>query len=332
LDNDGKEAPIDFPQPDKSWTVENEASRAEFGRIDILLERRKFGIAIENKIYHGEGEEQLTRYASYLEERHGDGLVIFLTLDGRQSMTHKGRIPYIRISYADQILAWLDKCLRETYDIIPINQVLQQYRAVVLQLTSKNLTKDMDKISSFITSHPDIIRFRKNLEVAINKTCTDFFKSLADEIKKELHEFQVRAHEQLEFGVNPYGALVIKTPINNAPFDVYIECAIHPSEQVLVVGISGDFKNQPPKPEQAELFNRMYEKLIARGYRDYRPNSNWPTGWNNLIEQLDDDGIAKLVKNGPTKTASEVCGKIRDYIKELNTVYAEVIQQTPIQP
>lgn len=328
LDNDGKEVLIDFPHTDKPWTVEKEASRADFGRIDILLERQKFGIAIENKINHGEGDEQLARYASYIEERHGDGLVIFLTLDGRQGVTHEGRIRCIRISYADHILIWLEKCLRETHDIIPINQVLQQYRAVVRNLTGQNLdTKAMKEISDFIIENPDIIRFREQLEVEIKNAVANFFSHLADEIKNELREFQVRRHEQWVFGVSSKGALVLKTP-NNMPFDIYIEYA--PDEDVLCVGISGDFENQPPSSEQRDLFDRMYEKLIAKGYPDYRPNTNWPTGWLILLDELDDDGIAGLLKKTAPKTAFEVCGKIRDYIAQLEKFYNEVKKPTKV--
>jgi hypothetical protein len=331
--HDGSQAEFNLPPNQTTWMVEKEASRGDFGQIDILLEQPNFGIAIENKIYANEQKEQLGRYANYLESRSVPGLVIFLTLNGRPSMTHKGKIPYMRISYANHILTWLDKCLRETYGMIPINQVLQQYRTVVLKLTGKNLeTKAMKDISDFIIENPDIIRFRKQLNEGIKRAVETFFNILADEIKKELglYGFEVRPLEHRKFGVHEYGALVLKTP-NKMPFDIYIEYATGEDDEALYVGISGDFENQPPSPELNAVFKRLFEKLKAVGFVGRYENINWPTGWHTLIEGLDDDGIAKLLKTGPTKIASEVCGKIRSYITHIEKIYTEVIQQTNIQ-
>lgn len=155
LDNDGNAVSIDFPPPDKSWTVKKEDPHAEVGRIDILMTHPRFGVAIENKIYAYEQDLQIKRYADFLSEKYGpNGRVIYLTRFGDKSQTHDGR-PYIRISYADHILTWLEKCLRETHDIIPINQVLQQYRAVVRGLTGKTIeSATMKEITEYIARIP----------------------------------------------------------------------------------------------------------------------------------------------------------------------------------
>ena len=158
MDDKDQEVSIDFPQPNEKWTFEKEAYRAGFGQIDILVEHPGFGIAIENKIYANEQTEQIARYARYLESRHVPGLVLYLTLDGKVSETHESK-PYIRISYANHILDWLEKCLRETHDKIPINQVLQQYRAVVLKLTGKKLNKNMfDKLIDKIVGSKESLK------------------------------------------------------------------------------------------------------------------------------------------------------------------------------
>lgn len=187
--HDDSRAKFSLPPAESISSVENEVRRVDFGQIDILLEKHKYGIAIENKINAVEQKEQLTRYAGYIEKQHGkeNGLVLYLTLNGKRSETHAGIIPYVRISYTKHILNWLEKCLRETYDIIPINQVLQQYRAVVSELTGKNLDKEaMKKISEFITSHPDIIHFRHQILVGIDEARACFLDDLAGGIKKSL--------------------------------------------------------------------------------------------------------------------------------------------------
>lgn len=287
LNDKGETIPIEIiqPEPGNEWKVENEVRKAEHGQLDILMSHPGFGVAIENKIYAGEQDEQLARYASYLEKRHGKGrgLLLYLTLDGKKGETHAGEIPYLRISYAVHILDWLEKCLRETYNKIPINQALLQYRAVVLNLTGKNLNKDMEEISRFITENPDIIRFRKQIDEGIKKTIERYFDLLADEITKNLSEFEVRRPDNLKFGVDPFGALVIKkTPNHIIPFDIYIEYASVEEEQALYIGIAGDFQNQPPSPEQTALFDQMFGKLKALGYSGENKSTNWPTGWHTL--------------------------------------------------
>ena len=58
------------------------------GRLDILIRAGKNQIAIENKIYASEQQDQLPRYRDWLNNNSGDkenAPLLFLTLDGRQS-------------------------------------------------------------------------------------------------------------------------------------------------------------------------------------------------------------------------------------------------------
>ena len=54
------------------------------GRIDILVKSSRYGLIIENKIYAGDQDKQLTRYDNYGKETFGaDGyLLVYLTLYG----------------------------------------------------------------------------------------------------------------------------------------------------------------------------------------------------------------------------------------------------------
>jgi type II secretory pathway component PulJ len=247
-----------------------------------------------------------------------------LTKDGKVSATGEGAA-YIRISYSKHILPWLDKCLRETYRMIPINQGIQQYREVVRYITGKTLdSSNMKPIVEFITQNPDVIRFRKQLDEAINETIANFFDRFGDEIKKNLHEFQVRSHEHRKFGVDPNDALILTTP--NLPFEIFIE--YDTVEKVVALGISGAFDTSPTTEENKMLFIRMYEALKreanACGSDQNNTTTNWPTGWRDLIEGLDNEGLAKLLQRQPSKIASEICEKIRSHIKVLEQIYIEV--------
>ena len=165
VNHDGETVSFTPPPPNTAWKVEKEASRGQFGQIDLLLESDVLRIALENKIYAVEQENQLARYTEYLGQKSTPRLVIYLTLDGKLSDTHNGA-PYLRISYAHHILRWLDKCIWETVRISSINQTLIQYRELVRNLTGQTLaTTAMKTIADFIQQHPDIIRYRTQLDV-----------------------------------------------------------------------------------------------------------------------------------------------------------------------
>jgi hypothetical protein len=242
------------------WTVENEAFHDGVGRIDLLLELRQpvYGIAIENKIYAGEQPTQVGRYAEFLSSRFGTNACIFyLTLHGEKSQTHGDR-PYIRISYANQVLCWLEKCLCATALIAPIHQVLLQYEKVVRYLTGKNVDAAiMKNIAEFIAQHPDIIRFRRQIEDAIAVARADFLDRLAKGIEEGLQaEFRVCRYAHLKedrFGVDPNGALVITppqtSPLHGAPFEIWVQ---HIDQwNAVLIGMVADF-SQPGFSANAE--------------------------------------------------------------------------------
>ena len=333
LTNDkAKEALLALPDCKQPWTVTNESPQGEFGRIDLLLEQKqpRFGIAIENKIYAGEQPKQIERYAKFLASRfgHSDWRVIYLTLHGEESETGEGQ-PYIRISYAKHILAWLDKCLEKTYHIVPINQVILQYREVVRSLTGNIEPVYMKPIADFITQNPDLIRFRKQLDEGINEACASYFERLANEIEKGLrNDFQVRLYGPERFGFGEYDKLIITT--QNMPFEICLEddrCEKHVADRILALGIFVDPKKTPLSTEAKDILKQMYNLLKtdadAEGIDQHKPNDLWPTGWRNIIENLDDAGLAKLIKTPVSETASKICDDIRSYVKQLQEVYSK---------
>lgn len=320
------------------WLVQKEASVAE-GQIDLLLETAGCGIAIENKVYAGEQADQLTRYARYLtRRRHVDSRLLFLTLDGKAATTH-GTASYLRISYAQHIMAWLEKCLRETYRFIPINQVLLQYREVVRQLTGQTLdTALMKNVTEFIYDNPDIIRYRQQIVAGIGGARVAFMDRLAEGIINGMGDgFRVRLRPDLgqkSFGSHDNGALIItpppSSPLLEAPFEIWVE---HISKWYgVVVGVESKFGKPPLTEGQRNLLNRMDQLLEAPELADYHKadprvlwdGTEWPTGWHNLIEHpIDDQRLATLIETPIEKAISSVCEGIRTHIALLERVYEQ---------
>lgn len=347
VDHEGDAALFEPAVRKKTWEVEKEASRVEHGKIDLLLETQGFGIAIENKIYAYEQEDQLVRYARYLSGKYGSAFrVIYLTLDGKKSGTHGG-IPYLRISYAEHILEWLEKCLCATYHIIPINQVLLQYREVVRHLTGKTLeSAAMKPIYDFIYQHPDIIRFKEQLNIGIVTARQTFLDHLADGIIQNLqNEFQVRLRPNLEqgrFGADPNGALIIAprqdSPLRHAPFEIWVE---HIAKwNGLMVGIEANYEKPRLSADDQLLLaqmNRILERdAKARKYHKADPQelwdgTYWPVGWHDLLYTHIDERLAALIETPLHHTVSKECANIRSYIRLLEQVYVEA-KSLPLLP
>jgi hypothetical protein len=102
----------------------------------------------------------------------------------------------------------LDRCLAETCHIVPINQVLLQYRKVVRDLTGIIAANVMKEITTFIKRNPDIIRYRTQINEAIDSARAEFLDALAEEIITELRAkgYSVKLH--VRFG-SVDGAFII---------------------------------------------------------------------------------------------------------------------------
>lgn len=106
------------------------------GKIDVLVsDADKHALIIENKIYAGDQKKQLYRYAKYAKQNHNKYIIVYLTLDCHEPTTFStGKKPdyeYIMYSYEDDILPWLDECMKECIKgSILYNSILQYSQCV----------------------------------------------------------------------------------------------------------------------------------------------------------------------------------------------------------
>ena len=335
LDHAGQEKPLPALSL-KQWVVQREASRSPYGQIDILIEQAgRFGIAIENKIYAAEQGKQLAGYAGYLNEKFsGKAILIYLTLNGRQSETHDGSLPCLLISYADHILTWLDKCLWETVRIPPINQILLQYRDVVRKLTGKTVASNtMKEIVHYIHSNPDIIRYRQQINAAIEVARAEFLDSFADAITKQLKEKGyniVPFHKMSRFP--PHGGALILTPLpaselNRRGFQIWIE-----NYWEIIVGIKF-LKGYKTLSVESQLVIEKAKAILANNpeaqisHREVHPDA-WPAGCFTLFKADDDNQVAEFVNKNLSVTAKNMCATILHQIGLLENAFMQAASTT----
>lgn len=177
------------------------------GRMDIVISSGDMALVIENKIYASDQEKQLERYSDWLndQKKHNKELntaLLYLTLDGHEASNAKN-IDYQRISYRNDILQWLDKCIEEIFKnsffakdnkTNPfakskidernafVKKLLLQYKELIQNLTGMDMDPEMkNKISGVITSNEE----NYLAAVYIAQTFNDCHQRIIQEIAEE---------------------------------------------------------------------------------------------------------------------------------------------------
>lgn len=133
----------------------------EGGRIDIAITDSSDGrqIFIENKIYAKDQKNQLRRYFN----ANNNARLFYLTLHGDQPTSYSSGddIPSESIkciSYASDILRWLESCRKESVNIPVVRETLTQYIHLIKYLTNQSETSAMSsEIRQFLISNPELI-------------------------------------------------------------------------------------------------------------------------------------------------------------------------------
>lgn len=161
------------------------------GRIDILI-KDNFNnlISIENKIYAVDQDNQIIRYANYKKDKND---VYYLTLygvdasetsviheDENQTIVLESGIDYFTLSYANNILEWLQQCQQIAVDIPQLRESIKQYILLIKRLTNQMIDNKPEMIKLLFQS-PDVSQY-----------IHDNFKNFKDHIKYEFREDVVK--------------------------------------------------------------------------------------------------------------------------------------------
>lgn len=118
-----------------------EVTDEEGGRIDIIITQGRNNIIIENKIYARDQKFQLLRYFNFDK----NAPLIYLTLEGKDaSENSKQNIEngqeYICISYENEIIIWIEKCIEKVANKPIIRETLIQYLNLINSITNQQTT------------------------------------------------------------------------------------------------------------------------------------------------------------------------------------------------
>jgi len=160
------------------------------GRIDILIRCENHIFVIENKIFAGLQESQLKRY---LDFANGEP-VFYLTLEGANDTESNDSIPkednLFCISYAQDIISWLDRCAHLAISLPHIRETISQYRTLIQKLTKcGNRNMMTQELTNLILENREMYRAFEAL-----KNCDQY---LFEELDKKLFSIGESIAKQL---------------------------------------------------------------------------------------------------------------------------------------
>ena len=177
----------------------------EEGRPDIVIESVDAYIVIENKIETGDHEEQLKKYYNHIKDEKIDKTIkrlYYLTLNGDKPNNYshppESEIGFYQLSYCEDIIKWLEACIKEVDRIPQIKEILRQYQMTVKKLTGHPINR------RYVMALKDILLKDKNynlipeLETAISEVKNAFQHEFWKELKERLVKEQL-ADKKLRF-------------------------------------------------------------------------------------------------------------------------------------
>ena len=161
---------------DKVTIVKEDPESSTGGRIDLFLTDGEHHLSIENKIWSGEGEVQVTRYCNYQLDRN---FVLFLTPQGDKADTAKKN--YRPISYSEHILPWLESCRRHAVDFPILRETIKQYIITVKRLTG-GLTMDSQIRDAMKRHYKAAWKIRQTFDGLVSEQ----FQDLVQQVQEQL--------------------------------------------------------------------------------------------------------------------------------------------------
>jgi len=171
----------------------------EYGRIDIVLWVGDHLIVIENKIDALDQPKQLERYKSWIDKQPNPTKhLLYLTKHGNNpdqiSLGHLTEDKYHCLSYMQDIVTWLDLCIKDAVTAPILLGGLLQYKQLILKITgSMGDRKRMDLTNMLEHSEQQMessllihqLLDNSNVQAQLQKKYWDDLKtSLADKFKQ----------------------------------------------------------------------------------------------------------------------------------------------------
>jgi hypothetical protein len=244
------------------------------GRIDITIKDiHNHQIIIENKIYAGDQNHQLTRYFNYSDNAD----IIYLTLDGKlPSDGSKGEMEegkhYKCYSYKYDVIAWLELCRKEAAVYPIVREAITHYINLIKYLTNQTQNQNMqEELSDLLKSNLEAsFAIYDNLDKACDKISEEFGKT----ITMACETLGLNCYYKIRFDKN-YSGIWISRPEWEF-LNIGIQFQSYSKDLLYGIIVKENPINSP-------VDNLIREKLKALPNNTAKNNIWWP--WYNRFEE-----------------------------------------------
>ncbi|MEM5566934.1 PD-(D/E)XK nuclease family protein [Psychroserpens sp. AS72] len=193
---------------------DEDPSKATGGRIDIYLKDKNENIiSIENKIHADDQEAQIQRYCNHETHRN---TVYYLTLKGDNpteysSLNLEADKDFYNISYRDDIIDWLELCLKEVPNFTGLRESINQYILLIKKLThilnkqeqkalKDTIVNNLEESKFIADNYPSVVNdiregFREDLVLRLQ----DYLGSKIYSVKSDLSIYHVYSKIWIHF-------------------------------------------------------------------------------------------------------------------------------------
>jgi len=205
----------------KTWEVTREKAfdlDTIKGRLDFEIKSKDYIYIIEMKIDAGDQPEQLMRYQKFAKEQHKKYKIFYLTLDGHnaskksigeeENLEENQKVEYINISFKEEILNWLENCLKLVEGKENKLACINQYIASINKILGEKEIKIKDNILKSVKDIKTAITIYEKLNENLQKVLESFF----EELNKKLNDITPKSIYNESYIKNYYNYTLDKIP------------------------------------------------------------------------------------------------------------------------
>lgn len=311
---------IDYPFNFQKYRVHTEFLITDKRRIDILIEDGTYAVAIENKIYASDQNNQLNDYSTYLKRQYRPGcsMLYYLTPNGHDPSAYSSSDSsiYEKISYRDHIISWLEECAKIAADHPVILNTVNQYVNHLRSITGMTMDKNFDKELAEI-----IFASKENYEAA--QTVADNLERIKNSWRQRFWDglLAVLAQNDVPAAVSGDMAWVAEhiDPARQISFGI----EWNRSAQILRCGI---FCRDPKNCRQWLTANEEnLHKIAFELHGKDEKGDWWITGAKTFITGIESpDFWSEMVRNNNAEELGrQAGGKIAEYIVTARKVWKQ---------
>ncbi len=243
------------------------------GRIDILIEdeKRKKAIIVENKIYANDQLDQLKRYDRYAEKTYqkGNYQILYLTLDGKEATEQSGEgVSYLTISYEENIINWLEKCVAIALRFPIVRETIIQYINHLKELTHQDMNnKNKEEITEVLSKIENL----KAAKIIYQNYSATFDAIIKKHFNPKMEEFATQ--EGLKYHYEESEECFVKFYITNPLWQGKCWIGFRLGRYKYYYGLC----NNPDKYKiSTENRKKIHEELYKAGVFSFLENEWWP--------------------------------------------------------